>query len=210
MTYNDLSINKYLSIQEYIKIDNLIQSKVKIFQELTGQPLEAIDALPATEFFKQYNKATEFMLEDLPSEWSKVIEIKGQTFYPALSFKEWTAGQFMSFQSLSKEGIDAMAMVMAIMLRKDKREVLNEAQMVERAEWLGNNMSIAQAYPLYLFFSTLIIALPTAMLTSLEGVSKARQTISKLRGVGILCWRALRNGITPDFRQYWKLMFWRS
>jgi hypothetical protein len=150
------------------------------------------------------------MTDPLPTEWQRVIKIKDKEFRPRYSYAEWNAGQFMSFQSLQGEGLSAMPMVMAIMLKEKKDKVLTEAELIDRAEWLRENMSIEQAYPLYLFFSTVLILLPKDTQEFSIRKALAGMTYSKLSGVGILSLRALRKGIIPDFRTYYRLMSWHS
>jgi hypothetical protein len=207
MNYKTLSIGDYLALQEYAKVDDLLLSKMKMVEVLTKQD---VSKLSVKEVIEIYNKETDFMTDPLPTEWQRVIRIKDKEFTPRYSYAEWNAGQFMSFQSLQGEGLSAMPMVMAIMLKEKRDKVLTEAELMERAEWLRENMSIEQAYPLYLFFSTVSILLPKDTQEYSIRKALAGMTYSKLSGVGILCWRALRKGIIPDFRTYYRLMSWHS
>jgi hypothetical protein len=207
MNYKTLSIGDYLALQEYAKVDDLLLSKMKMVEVLTKQDIKK---LSVKEVIEIYNKESDFMTNPLPTEWQRVIKIKDKEFRPRYSYAEWNAGQFMSFQSLQGEGLSAMPMVMAIMLREKKDKVLTEAELIDRAEWLRENMSIEQAYPLYLFFSTVLILLPKDTQEFSIRKALAGMTYSKLSGVGILCLRALRKGIIPDFRTYYRLMSWHS
>jgi hypothetical protein len=207
MSYNNLSIGKWINLQEYLKIEDLLLSKMKIVEELTG---ENVEALTLDAMMRKYNDATAFFSEELPTEWQRIVKIKGEEFKPRYTFSEWNAGQFISFQSLINEGLNAMPMVMAIMLKKKGDKVLNEAELLERAEWLRDNMSIAQAYPLYIFFSIVTIVLPTVIKASSTTKERAKVTLLKLSGVGTLSWKALRKGMLPDFKTYWKLMYLHS
>jgi hypothetical protein len=207
MNYKTLSIGDYLALQEYAKVDDLLLSKMKMVEVMTKQD---VSKLSVKEVIEIYNKETAFMTDPLPTEWQRVIRIKDKEFRPRYSYAEWNAGQFMSFQSLQGEGLSAMPMVMAIMLKEKRDKVLTEAELMERAEWLRENMSIEQAYPLYLFFSTVLILLPKDTQEYSIRKALAGMTFSKLSGVGILCWKALRKGIIPDFRTYYRLMYWHS
>jgi hypothetical protein len=207
MNYKTLSIGDYLALQEYAKVDDLLLSKMKMVEVMTKQDIKK---LSVKEVIEIYNKESDFMTDPLPTEWQRVIRIKDKEFRPRYSYAEWNAGQFMSFQSLQGEGLSAMPMVMAIMLKEKRDKVLTEAELMERAEWLRDNMSIEQAYPLYLFFSTVSILLPKDTQEYSIRKAVAGMTYSKLSGVGILCWRALRKGIIPDFRTYYRLMSWHS
>jgi hypothetical protein len=207
MNYKALSIGDYLALQEYAKVDDLLLSKMKMVEVLTKQD---VSKLSVKEVIELYNKETDFMTDPLPTEWQRVIKIKDKEFRPRYSYAEWNAGQFMSFQSLQGEGLSAMPMVMAIMLKEKRDKVLTEAELMERAEWLRDNMSIEQAYPLYLFFSTVLILLPKDTQEYSIRKAVAGMTFSKLSGVGILSLRALRKGIIPDFRTYYRLMSWHS
>ena len=184
MNWKDITIDKYQRLQEKIAIKDAIKSKRAVLQVLTGIPFEKLDKMLMIDMLEAYNNATEFMLTPMPMDWSKKIIIDGQEFTPAYKMSEWTSGQFMSFQNLAKDGVGSIHVVMAVMLKKGK-EYLDEGQIKERAEWLKYNMSIADAYPLYVFFSIVLIKFAQ----SIQGYSATEEVMERLYsefdGVGI-------------------------
>lgn len=168
--WNKITLRKYLNIVEYLKLSE-DERRIPIYAELTDTPRDEVEKMPLIPFFKAYNKATEFMLDPLPKEWNKPVIIEGVEYKPKLTYKEWTAADFVNFQNLAKDPSN-IAVLMAVMLKKDKGEVLNEAQVLDRAEYFLDHMTIAQAYPFTLFFSLVMNKFVRTIPSSLKEVAQ--------------------------------------
>ena len=186
MTYKDLSINQFLNITEYMKLDNEAEKRLLILSELQGIPREKLERMLLVDMLKMYASSIEFLSTPITTQWKQKIKIKDKTYTPAFSFAEWSAGQFISFENLAKEGLSSMPIVMAIMLREKKGEYLNEAEIMQRAEEFGDHMSIEDAYPLYLFFSIVIVKLEKD--TQAYLADKEKTMSSETNGVGTSYW----------------------
>lgn len=200
MSYKDLSINQFLNISEYMKLDNEAEKRLLILSELQGIPREKLERMLLVDMLQMYASSIEFLSAPITTQWKHKIKINGKTYYPAFSFAEWSAGQFISFENLAKEGLSSMPIVMAIMLREKKGEYLNEAEIMERAEVFGKHMSIEDAYPLYLFFSIVIVKLENDTQAYLAGEEK-RMTLAQSGG-GISYWTTLRSKTQQRLKRF--------
>jgi hypothetical protein len=200
MSYKDLSINQFLNITEYMKLDNEAEKRLLILSELQGIPREKLERMLLVDMLQMYASSIEFLSAPITTQWKHKIKISGKTYYPAFSFAEWSAGQFISFENLAKEGLSSMPIVMAIMLREKKGEYLNEAEIMERAEVFGKHMSIEDAYPLYLFFSIVIVKLENDTQAYLAGEEK-RMTLAQSGG-GISYWTTLRSKTQQRLKRF--------
>jgi hypothetical protein len=151
-----------ITIEVYDKIRDLdvdikseeeaLDVNVKLLSILCGVDEETIINLPLTEFTILVGK-TDFLKEMPKYTVEQKYEIgKGRVFEVQMNLREMTTAQFIDFQTLIKNQEKNTANILACFLIPKGKKYAEDYDVIEVAEYLYKNMSIATARSVMFFF----------------------------------------------------------
>lgn len=163
-----------ITIEVYDKIRDLdvdikseeeaLDVNVKLLSILCDVDEETIINLPLTEFTILVGK-TDFLKEMPKYTVEQYYEIgKGRVFEVQMNLREMTTAQFIDFQTLVKDQDKNMANILACFMLPKGKKYSDGYDVVEVAEYLYKNMSIATARSVMFFFILQYQALQKVML----------------------------------------------
>lgn len=163
-----------ITIEIYDKIRDLdvdikseeeaLDVNVKLLSILCDVDEETIINLPLTEFTILVGK-TDFLKEMPKYTVEQYYEIgKGRVFEVQMNLREMTTAQFIDFQTLIKNQEKNTANILACFMLPKGKKYAEDYDVIEVAEYLYKNMSIATARSVMFFFILQYQALQKVML----------------------------------------------
>lgn len=157
------------------RIFDQMQKDAAVLEVLSGIKAADLLALPFSEFLKLV-KATAWLAD--PPQETKLKAWKPDPFTRYTAFtdaRQITAGDFITLQELTGQGIISnMPQILALLTRKEeltwrgwKPVELTPAEFEARAKLFSDRMPVSFAYPVALFFSTVLNAFSELTLASL-------------------------------------------
>jgi len=173
--YSDLTIKQFLNCKLISEMQtDPIDRNVRLLAEVSGKSVDEIESLPLTELKAKLKYLAN--IEDL-GEVGKVrmkFKVKGKWFKVIWKTQELTSGQYIDVSHFTKEPdkiiynihniLAAISVPMKYGLIQQKYD---GAKHKDIAELLYNHMTIAQAYPIMLFFCRYYEELDSNILTYL-------------------------------------------
>jgi len=173
--YSDLTIKKFLNCKLISEMQtDPIDRNVRLLAEVSGKTVDEIESLPLTELKAKLKYLAN--IEDL-GEVGKVrmkFKVKGKWFKVIWKTQELTSGQYIDVSHFTKEPdkiiynihniLAAISVPMKYGLIQQKYD---GAKHKDIADLLYNHMTIAQAYPIMLFFCKYYEELDSNILTYL-------------------------------------------
>jgi hypothetical protein len=173
--YSDLTIKQFLNCKLISEMQtDPIDRNVRLLAEVSGKTVDEIESLPLTELKAKLKYLAN--IEDL-GEVGKVrmkFKVKGKSFKVIWKTQELTSGQYIDVSHFTKEPdkiiynihniLAAISVPMKYGLIQQKYD---GAKHKDIAELLYNHMTIAQAYPIMLFFCRYYEELDSNILTFL-------------------------------------------
>ena len=176
--WKDITIEIYEKIRALeCDIENdeqALEVNVKLLSILCEEDEDTIINLPLTKFAKLVAQ-TEFLKEMPKYTIEQYYEIgKGQVFEVQMNLKKMTTAQFIDFQTLVKNADKNLPNILACFLLPKGKKYGEDYDVVEVAEYLRKNMSIAIARSVMFFFTLQYQALQRVMLdSSIKDMKKA-------------------------------------
>ena len=177
--WHEVSIQKYLEYYTLLtsKIEDPLDLEVRIIACFSNLLTQDIENLKTGEIYKLAKQLS--FLKELPNKKVPAFfTCGGENYQACLLMSDMTGGQFMNFNEVLKNTksedyiyhmadlIGAMCIKREVGIFFDKGKVsfvrYKYSGYKENAEWFNKHMSIAQAYPLYVFFCKVMDRLPTA------------------------------------------------
>lgn len=173
--YSDLTIKQFLNCKLISEMQtDPIDRNVRLLAEVSGKTVDEIESLPLTELKAKLKYLAN--IEDL-GEVGKVkmkFKVKGKSFKVIWKTQELTSGQYIDVSHFTKEPdkiiynihniLAAISVPMKYGLIQQKYD---GAKHKDIADLLYNHMTIAQAYPIMLFFCRYYEELDSNILTFL-------------------------------------------
>jgi len=173
--YSDLTIKQFLNCKLISEMQtDPIDRNVRLLAEVSGKTVDEIESLPLTELKAKLKYLAN--IEDL-GEVGKVrmnFKVKGKSFKVIWKTQELTSGQYIDVSHFTKEPdkiiynihniLAAISVPMKYGLIQQKYD---GAKHKDIADLLYNHMTIAQAYPIMLFFCKYYEELDSNILTYL-------------------------------------------
>jgi hypothetical protein len=173
--YSDLTIKQFLNCKLISEMQtDPIDRNVRLLAEVSGKSVDEIESLPLTELKAKLKYLAN--IEDL-GEVGKVkmkFKVKGKWFKVIWKTQELTSGQYIDVSHFTKEPdkiiynihniLAAISVPMKYGLIQQKYD---GAKHKDIADLLYNHMTIAQAYPIMLFFCRYYEELDSNILTYL-------------------------------------------
>jgi hypothetical protein len=173
--YSDLTIKQFLNCKLISEMQtDPIDRNVRLLAEVSGKSVDEIESLPLTELKAKLKYLAN--IEDL-GEVGKVrmkFKVKGKSFKVIWKTQELTSGQYIDVSHFTKEPdkiiynihniLAAISVSMKYGLIQQKYD---GAKHKDIADLLYNHMTIAQAYPIMLFFCRYYEELDSNILTYL-------------------------------------------
>jgi uncharacterized protein YvpB len=173
--YSDLTIKQFLNCKLISEMQtDPIDRNVRLLAEVSGKTVDEIESLPLTELKAKLKYLAN--IEDL-GEVGKVrmkFKVKGKSFKVIWKTQELTSGQYIDVSHFTKEPdkiiynihniLAAISVPMKYGLIQQKYD---GAKHKDIADLLYNHMTIAQAYPIMLFFCRYYEELDSNILTYL-------------------------------------------
>jgi hypothetical protein len=173
--YSDLTIKQFLNCKLISEMQtDPIDRNVRLLAEVSGKTVDEIESLPLTELKAKLKYLAN--IEDL-GEVGKVkmkFKVKGKWFKVIWKTQELTSGQYIDVSHFTKEPdkiiynihniLAAISVPMKYGLIQQKYD---GAKHKDIADLLYNHMTIAQAYPIMLFFCKYYEELDSNILTYL-------------------------------------------
>lgn len=167
-SWKDITIEVYDKIRDLdvdIKSEEeALDVNVKLLSILCDVSEDEIINLPLTEFTILVGK-TEFLKEMPKYTVEQYYEIgKGRVFEVQMNLREMTTAQFIDFQTLIKNQEKNTANILACFMLPKGKKYAEDYDVIEVAEYLYKNMSIATARSVMFFFILQYQALQQVML----------------------------------------------
>lgn len=173
--YSDLTIKQFLNCKLISEMQtDPIDRNVRLLAEVSGKSVDEIESLPLTELKAKLKYLAN--IEDL-GEVGKVrmkFKVKGKSFKVIWKTQELTSGQYIDVSHFTKEPdkiiynihniLAAISVPMKYGLIQQKYD---GAKHKDISDLLYNHMTIAQAYPIMLFFCRYYEELDSNILTYL-------------------------------------------
>lgn len=185
-------IEELLDLQKY---DNIIQSKAGIYAILSGKPMSEINAMSSYDMLSDLAKLSEFMETDPVAQQPTSFTIGKETFYPLLKFQDWLTWRMISFHNTILNNPNNIALQVAILTYKNKKEVVDGTELERREQLFRENGNYLQIFSMSVFFWILFdnfVKATTAYLT--EAMMKVNPMTSPTIGDGILASTKLPEG----------------
>lgn len=156
MTYYDLTIDKFLEIQEVLSnIDDDLNVQVQLLCVLNECTEDEIIDLPLTEYKKKVAELS-FLSEPLkPSpKCPKTLTIAGEEYEVVREVKNFTAGEYIDYQSLikSEDFNSVLPNILACFFIPKGHNYGKDYDIMEVAEKIKHNVSIGLAMDVCFFF----------------------------------------------------------
>lgn len=156
-TWKDITIDVYEKIRA-IKADELntdeqaLDLNIKLLSILCDVDEDTITDLPITEFSNLVSK-TEF-LKDMPKYTiESTYKVGDRVFEVQTNLRAMTTAQFIDFQTLVKEQDKNLSNLLACFMLPKGKKYGEDYDIIEVAEYLKKNMSIATARSVMFFFT---------------------------------------------------------
>lgn len=154
ITWNDVNIGKFMKL-EYIK--SIEVTTVEKYIEMVGLLYDIDDPKELTmEEYGQYLEAMSGItqLPPMATNLKPETEVKGKKFNRLIDVNKMTGGQFIDFSVIRKN--NNLHEMLAVLYRSD------DMSFRERADWIKEHETVANAYPYLSFFmnSTLRLLTP--------------------------------------------------
>ena len=175
--WKDITIEIYDKIRaletEIVTQEQALDVNVKLLSILCDVDEETIINLPLTEFTILVGK-TEFLKEMPKYTVEQYYEIgKGRVFEVQMNLREMTTAQFIDFQTFVKDKDNNLKHLLACFLLPEGKKYGEDYDIIEVAEHLYKNMSIATARSVMFFFTLQYQTLQKVMLNySIREVKK--------------------------------------
>lgn len=171
--WEDISLGKFTEIESIAKSDLSDIDRVSYFLTiLTDSDLKTIENLPMTEYGRL---ATEMsFIYDMPKvEIKDKYVINGKKYDLCTNFKNFTAAQYIDFQTLYKDVENNKSQLLALFLIPEECKYSDGYDVDDVAQDIEEHLSIVDATACMLFFSLLYKGLTIATLTySLKQMKK--------------------------------------
>lgn len=163
MKLKDITLNQYQQIVTAIDMhqDNEIGQWCAILNILEGESTDYYRKLKYTEFVSKIKPYENLLTDELPEEWVKEFTINNETFYVTQFATDWTAEQFISMSTLTKDKtqiVNNLNQILATLTYKDKGEIIDLTEFKRRSD-LFAELPILTAYPIGFFFAVCLMKL---------------------------------------------------
>lgn len=153
-----ITILKFQEIYSALNIepDNEIRTAYNVMSVITGVSVDEYRNMKWKDFEIAQNKVTIPSISDMPDEWVKDFEVKGERFYVNQFVTDWNTEQFISMTTLTKERdsiILNLHLILATLCYKEKGELISQTEFERRASLLQENLDVMTAYPIGFFFA---------------------------------------------------------
>lgn len=184
MTFADITIGQYQRVVSSIKVrglDNNFELGMDIIEIFEGVDRKEMKGWTVDYFNERMNKYG-FMSDTsqlTTAKWVKEIKLGKDRYKVNQTPETWNVGQYVSINSLIKDEsqiLNNTHIIIAAMCCKD------EDNIVELSKRFQNELSIAVAYPIALFFCAVMLNLPSDIKAFIQGVN---QIGSEKSGVGM-------------------------
>lgn len=196
--YEDLKIGCYRRLIELQRDDDLddVDRHVEILSVLSDLSADELRNLPMDKFRKMMDR-TGFLLEQpqLPKV-RKVYEVGGWRLRPSLRMEQFTAGQYIDFQSYAKDPDANMVELLSVFLVPAGKTYGNGYDLYELKETLYKCFPVLDAHAVIAFFlrncrryvkssvyylETLIRTTRPRTAESMEKIKRAKTKLQELR-----------------------------
>lgn len=167
--WDDITIEIYdkiknIEISDNLNEEEMIDVNIKLLSILCDVDEETIINLPLTEFTILIGK-TEFLKEMPKYEIEQYYEIgKGKVFEVQMNLRNLTTAQYIDFQTFIKDKDKNLKNILACFLLPKGKKYGEDYDVVDVAEYLYKNMSIAKARSIMFFFTLQYQSLTKVML----------------------------------------------
>lgn len=156
-----ITILKFQEIHAALNIepDNAIRTSYNVMSVLTGKSVDEYRQMKWADFLKEQEEITFPTIGDMPEEWVKEFEVKGEKFYVNQFASDWNTEQFINMQTFTKdkEGIVFnLHNILATLCYKEKGEDINLTEFNRRAKLFQENLDVRLAYPIGFFFAVIL------------------------------------------------------
>lgn len=153
-----ITILKFQEIYSALNIepDNEIRTAYNVMSVITGVSVDEYRQMKWKDFEKAQKKVTIPSISDMPNEWVKEFEVKGERFHVNQFVTDWNTEQFISMQTFTKdkEGIVFnLHNILATLCYKEKGELVSQSEFERRASLFQEHLDIMVAYPIGFFFA---------------------------------------------------------
>ena len=167
-SWKDVTIEIYDKIRaletEIVNQEQALDVNVKLLSILCDVDEETIINLPITEFTILIGK-TEFLKEMPKYEIEQYYEVgKGKVFEVQMNLRNLTTAQYIDFQTFIKDKDKNLKNILACFLLPKGKKYGEDYDVVDVAEYLYKNMSIAKARSIMFFFTLQYQSLTKVML----------------------------------------------
>jgi len=189
--YNQLTIKQFLQCKTIAELEpDPITRKVKMLSSITGHPVDEIESLPITVLVRKLKEFSEIESLQPNSKVKMKFKVGGQRFECVWKLQELSASQYIELCEWTKDkeqivyNIHKILASVCVKRTWFGRSKYNGDKHKEVADLFYNQMKIAQAYPIMLFFCRFFQELANNMLTYLED-QKDQLSISIHGGDGL-------------------------
>ncbi|MEI6190506.1 MAG: hypothetical protein WCP61_08805 [Chitinophagia bacterium] len=195
--YNQLSIKQFLACKRISEMEqDPIMRKVKMLAEISGRSEDEIEDLPISELKKQLEEFNQIETLTGNKKVKMKFKVGGRRFEVIWKQQELTASQFIDSTFFTKESTEIVNQIhnilAAICVERTwygKRKAYDGSKHKEIADLFYNEMKIATAYPIMLFFCKYFEALQenieTCLMEELKAMNKTIQEHLIKSGVGL-------------------------
>ena len=194
-SWSDIPIGQFSTINKYLKKDNSqLDKQIKLISIVCHQEVETIKKIKLKQF-KHIIKKFKF-LETLNIS-DKIVEsfwIKGIKYRFRKNLNHFTAEDLIDIMSYGKDGeYKNIHKILAIYCKPERWQFwLRKKKHKQRADIFYNNMSVAIALPIYVFFSNVLkdllprieIYLERMLNREMKTIVKMGKELSQDTGVG--------------------------
>src|SRR3990167_5346238 len=157
-SWTDVTLAQYYQVISIFKLfkEDWIEIAIRLISLFSEQNKKEIEKINVSDLMKQYNQLA--FLSELPEneQLPAIIKIQDKTFKSCLLTSDMTAGQFMDFNNCGK-GCDgeeliyhAHELIACMCLTKTTDGWVYEG--FDKTSETFEQMSVADAYPFYVFF----------------------------------------------------------
>ena len=152
MSYNNITISQWEQIQEYLKLPDAFTAQQEIYKIITNAEQSDINKLKVHDFFLLYNKATAFMLEEMPRVKIAPFKVDGRVFNPFLEYYDWEVWRLASISAAANQQSTNMALLIALGTFEKKGEQLTAGELKDRESLFRDKLSVSLCYSYVNFF----------------------------------------------------------
>lgn len=163
--WEEISLGKFNEIESVVKSDLSDIDRVSyLLTVLTETDLQTIEGLTMVEYGRLANEMS--FIYDMPKvEIKEEYIINGKEYYLSTDFRNFTAGQYIDFQTLYKDLENNKHKLLAVFLIPKGHKYCDDYNVDNVAEEIEQHLSIVDATACMLFFSLLYKGLTIATLT---------------------------------------------